>query len=449
MKTKYLILLLLIWFQFFFVTESFNLNNCYKKTFTVTWYYSPELNQKIYYKWNYNAEIRLNWHWKNWASWKKVFNWMIAAPKNYKFWTKIYFPKYGVGMVEDRWWAIVNAWERSNKHDRIDIWMWSWEKWLIRALSFWKQNIVWYVCKDKELEVWFDYSKVLIYRNFFDVSIWAVELYKWLSNEWVTVLQKNLNKLWYTEKKNITWYFWPITKKSLCNYQVDNWIVNKNSLYCGHFGSSTRKSLKDDMIKLWYFSNSSYLDKIKDYSISSDSYISFDSPFYSWQKSDKIKILQKYLNKLWYLSEKNITWKFWYNTKTAICNYQIKKWLTTKNSWICGYFWPSTRLEIVNDVKKFDNKLLEEQKENEYLQKPFGSLIKKWEKSEEVKRLQKNLKKLGYYSWEESWIYDSNTLESVYKFQLANNILTRDSNYNLRWYFWITTRKILNNKIKW
>jgi peptidoglycan hydrolase-like protein with peptidoglycan-binding domain len=449
MKLKYIFLLLLICLQFFFVTESLNLENCYKKTFTVTWYYSPKLNQKIYYKWNYNSEIRLNWRWTNWASWKKVFNWMIAASKKYKFWTKIYFPKYGVWLVEDRWWAIVSAWQRWNKYDRIDIWMWAWESWLIRAISFGKQNIIWYVCNDKKLEIWFDYSKILIYKQFFEVSVWAVELYKWLTNEWVTILQKNLNKLWYTENKNITWYFWPITKKALCKYQTDKLIVSKNSFYCGHFGVTTRKYLKDDMIKLWYFSNRLYADKIKDYLIKSDWYVSFESPFYFWQKWDKIKTLQKYLNKLWYLTEKNITWKFWYNTKTAICKYQVKTQLTTKKSWICWYFWPATRLEIVNDIKKIDKQKIEEIQNQNYLQKSFDKLLKKWEKSEEVKRLQINLKQLWYYSWNESWIYDSETLESVYAFQLTHGILNKDSYYNLRWYFWSKTRKILNEKIKW
>jgi hypothetical protein len=72
-----------------------------------------------------------------------------------------------------------------------------------------------------------------------------------------------------------------------------------------------------------------------------------------------------------------------------------------------------------------------------------------WDKSEEIKRLQIVLKKMGYYSWKELWIYNNLTLEAVYNFQLDYGILDKNSNYSLRWYFWSLTRKTLNKKIKW
>ena len=48
---------------------------------------------------------------------------MIAAPSSYEFGTHIFFEGLGVGRVEDRGGAIVDAWVRGQPHDRIDIWM--------------------------------------------------------------------------------------------------------------------------------------------------------------------------------------------------------------------------------------------------------------------------------------------------------------------------------------
>ena len=67
------------------------------KTFIVTAYYSPLPDQSFYFKWNYNAELRLNGNGTNGASWTPVFTGMIAAPKSYDFGTNIFFR----GLVSD------------------------------------------------------------------------------------------------------------------------------------------------------------------------------------------------------------------------------------------------------------------------------------------------------------------------------------------------------------
>ncbi len=48
---------------------------------------------------------------------------MIAAPKTYDFGTQIFFEGLGLGRVEDRGGAIVEAFVRGQAHDRIDIWV--------------------------------------------------------------------------------------------------------------------------------------------------------------------------------------------------------------------------------------------------------------------------------------------------------------------------------------
>jgi hypothetical protein len=139
----------------------------WKRKFIVTAYYSALPNQKHYsysihrkrYR-TYYEELKLQWWWKVWASWKKVFSWMIAAPKNYKFWTKIYLEWIWVWVVEDRWGSIVNAWDKWHEFDRIDIWMWYWYEWLIRAKNWWQREVYWEILDDN-----FDYKYNITFND--------------------------------------------------------------------------------------------------------------------------------------------------------------------------------------------------------------------------------------------------------------------------------------------
>jgi len=123
---SFLLLTLLFISNILMFEDVFSSDNDY---FVVTAYYSPLENQEYYLTWDYVSEKRLNWQWIRWASWKWVFSWMLAAPKNYKFWTKIYLEWLWIWVVEDRWWAIVNAWKRWYSSDRIDVWVWYGDEW--------------------------------------------------------------------------------------------------------------------------------------------------------------------------------------------------------------------------------------------------------------------------------------------------------------------------------
>jgi 3D (Asp-Asp-Asp) domain-containing protein len=112
-----------------------------EKTFIVTAYYSPLPGQSFYLKGNYEAEKRLNGEGTHGASGKPVFAGMIAAPKSYDFGTQIFFPGLGLGRVEDRGGAIVDAWGRGEAHDRIDIWMGQGEPGMRRAMLWGRREI--------------------------------------------------------------------------------------------------------------------------------------------------------------------------------------------------------------------------------------------------------------------------------------------------------------------
>ncbi len=110
--------------------------------FIVTAYYSPLPNQSFYFKWNYAAEKRLNGNGTHGASGAPVFAGMIAAPKSYDFGTHIFFEGLGLWTVSDRWGAIVEAWDRGQAYDRIDVWMWHGEAGLKRALAWGRREVV-------------------------------------------------------------------------------------------------------------------------------------------------------------------------------------------------------------------------------------------------------------------------------------------------------------------
>ncbi len=80
-----------------------------EREFVVTAYYSPLPNQSFYLRGNYEAEKRLNGNGTHGASGTPVFTGMLAAPKSYTFGTRIEFDGLGVGIVEDRGGAIVEA----------------------------------------------------------------------------------------------------------------------------------------------------------------------------------------------------------------------------------------------------------------------------------------------------------------------------------------------------
>lgn len=346
---KRLLLLVLILFLFW---SSFwiDLSWCYKRYFKVSAYYSPVPGQKFYYKWNYRKEVRLNWYGRYSASGKPVFNGMLAAPKKYKFWTKIYFPFLnGVGEVADRGSAIVSAWQRWEKYDRIDIWVGKWDKALMRALSFWKKVVIGYVCPtNKKLKVGFDWNKFHIYDNFFQKTLWWVWLYMWRKDEWVKTLQIYLKKLWFFNYYP-TGYFWRITKKAVTKFQKFYWIKTRRY---GYFWPKTRHKLKMVLKEKWLLKANFEKKVEKKYDpivISNpDEQIKKELSLlrrglWKWFHTYEVKILQKYLKKLWYY---NGPINGYYDDKTlqAVAKFQYDYGILSKNEYYLAWrFWPKTR----------------------------------------------------------------------------------------------------------
>ena len=272
-----------------FVKWEENLQNCRPQKFLVTAYYSPLPNQKFYMRWDYQADIRLNWNWTNWADGTEVYMGLLAGPKWYDFWTKIVLPWLWIWTIHDRWGAIY----AHSDYIRIDIWMWKWEVGLARALNWWIQFVDGKVCgKSPELDT-LDFTSIswklpsfiekrLIERTNHVKNWWTYafrgswvwgktivvwwkwwkkysapkkEIFEfvkipqdiWFWDEWENVLKLQiiLKNIWFY-RENPNWVYDSATMEAVFNFQRENEVVDGlDTLWAGHFWKNTKKALEN------------------------------------------------------------------------------------------------------------------------------------------------------------------------------------------------------------
>ncbi len=337
-----LISYIIIWFLIFsiFSKQIFADYKAQNINFIVTAYYSPLPNQKHYITWSYYWDKRLNWEGHTTASWKKSFVWMLAAPKKYPFWTKIYFEWYWVWVVEDRGWAIVKAWLRGHKYDRIDIWMWYGDEWLQRAIKWWKRTIKWRVVSTKTTTSLKFSQNILFWIKNIKVN---PEIHNYNN---VKILEENLKKLWIYNWK-IDWKYFSI-KNILINYQIKNKIIkSKYSPAAWWFWPKTYLSL---LRKYWNKNILIKQNNLKIIETNPKIQIILKAPEIelNWDKPQikEVKKVQELFKKLWLYSWK-INWN--YNSiKNKILEIQKEAWLIkNNNSWWAWYFWEKTKAWLI------------------------------------------------------------------------------------------------------
>ncbi len=351
--------------------------------FIVTAYYSPLPKQKKYFKANYELEKRLNWKWIAWASWKKVFTWMLAAPKNYKFGSKIYLEWLWTGEVSDRGQAIVNSGDRWYKNDRIDVWMWYGDEWLERALHWGKRKVKWYIVSSNSV-VNLDYTKVLPSSS---VINWFKKVNKKPAIKEIDIFSKKLStkkeimKLQETLSEmslysgEIDWKYKTIIG-SIYNFQLSKNIV-KSEYYpwAWTYGPRTRAVLKNEyksflvkkeeekkmLIKIEEQIKKEKLAKIElekkarqleELSFKkAEKKLNFIWMPKFWEISHWVRELQLTLKQLGYFKNKD-TAIYWKITKNSIISYQLdKKIISNINELWAWIIWPKTRESIKNDLK--------------------------------------------------------------------------------------------------
>ncbi len=359
-------------------------SGCEEKMFTVTSYYSPENGQVFYYKPSFQDEVTLNGEWYTGASWKAVFQWMLAWPASYSFWSLIYFPGWGIGEIADRGGAIVLSGERDQLHDRIDIWMGKGEEGLIRALTFGKKNLTWYLCNSSIIKTepseMLDRNTVPVLKNFFDVAIRIEQLDVWRNDIRVRTLQKYLNKLWYLSKKYRNGNYDTHTKRALCAYQTDTKIVSVSNPDCWIFGAHTRYAMKMDVQARGLL----------------------PTDLYEIGTFDEIISLAKYYN----------------GTPTEIPVQMPKK-----------TNMPTT-------------KIVQPAKPAIFL---FYRAYTKNQQSSEIKTLQIFLQQQGFYTWKIDGIYTKTTVDALYDFQKKYTLISDSDPLMLRGFLWPKTRSKIND----
>lgn len=293
--------------------ESFS----HQKTFIISAYYSPLQGQNRYVTGSYAGDIRLNGNGTNGADGTQVYPGMIAAPKTYAFGTKMKIPGIGVVAVHDRGGAIVNAGQRGQAHDRLDIWMGHGDTGLTRALNWGRRTV--------------------------DVTVYGVE----------SAIQEEIYLEGYSEAEKYL--------KKVINPKPQ---LFANDLSYGENGTEVEK-LQAALKTLGYYSNE--VSKVYDVA-----------------------------------------------TVEAVIKFQVDtQVIDIATDFGAGYFGPQTRIALENVIHEFE----ERTKEN----LPATTLGKD-DNGEEVKKLQEALKQLGY-EIEVTGIYDSKTIDAIFKFQKDNQIV--------------------------
>lgn len=404
-----------------------------ERTFIVTAYYSPLPNQSFYLRGNYEDEIILNGEWVRWASGKKVFPWMLAAPKNYTFGTKIELEWIGLWSVEDRGWAIVNAGKRWYEHDRIDVWMGYGDEWLRKALSWWKRKVKWVVYGKINKTPTITLSSIKWTNNTLpktnkSFNIFYTWIWKDSSKEEVESLQKFLKEVWIYEweidgKYNITLI------NNLYTFQKKYDIVNDpNDIWAGYWWIQTRKKIQK-MYKDGVF-NKKDIVKEKEFEL-------FSQPISAASPEEHVKELQEFFTSIEYY-DGEINGKY-EDIFTTVVDYQIEKSLIKDEKEAAAwYWWPKTRLQAKLDYETFQEK---KRKEQEFIKKMENlklesfskadqtmkniSKLEKWDTWWEVRDLQKVLKKLWFFEEKDTAIFWEKTEDALFRYQISKELVQK------------------------
>jgi peptidoglycan hydrolase-like protein with peptidoglycan-binding domain len=360
-------------------------STCTAKRFRVTAYYSPLPDQAFYNMNSYEEEKIMNGNGTHGASWRGVFDGMIAAPKSYDFGTQIVFPWRWIGEVTDRGGRIVEEWERWQKYDRIDFWVGKWHDGLRRALSFGVQYIDAYICPEwtySDQSIGFDYDVFPYYSDFFERMIRIISMRPWRDDLMVKSLQYFLVQLWYLNSSDTTGFYGPRTTAAVCAFQQKTLGLPASHQSCGTYGPQTRAALNQIVKTTWRS-----LKWIR------EQFASSEETVVTRALADEIII----------------------DTPKKFVE---PRWLP-----LDGLFGPGGEFESYT----FTRPLV------------FN------ESSKVVRVLQRKLQRLGYWVWDEiSGVYDTKTIQALYALQVAEWLLDGNEVVEVRGYFGPGTRDVIN-----
>ena len=187
-------------------------------------------------------------------------------------------------------------------------------------------------------------------------------------------------------------------------------------------------------------------------------------PLYAGRKDPWVTVLQRHLTSLGYLSSNDITGYFGSKTKQAVCKFQQDYRVVSSDSPRCGYFGPRTRWALKFALLTKGESLIPDLKLSSSMplvafagnvsvltdvKIVFDRPFKRWDRWEDIKTLQRLLKKEGIFKKEVTGVFDKYTIDALFEFQKRYWILDDNAALALRGYMWPSTRKKLNERVKY
>jgi len=420
--------------------------NSYQKTFTISAYYSPLPGQQKYATGSYEADIRLNGNGTNGADGTEVYPGMIAAPKTYAFGTKMHIPGIGVVAVHDRGGAIVNAGERNQAFDRLDIWMGFGDAGLKRALSWGKKDLpVTVYGIDPTIQENAYLEGFSIAESFVKNVILAPQLFNsdiWVGSEGEDVerLQRYMSELGYF-KGVIDGFFGEELKSAVTQFQLDKEVIDSaDDFAAGHVGVNTRKALDAAVSGLNEEKSTERLQRYQKGLLLLDRYPDLDKRTPNFHRTltlnmlgDDVERLQENLATLGYLGMEP-TGFFGDVTEHAVYKFQQRmEILESKDDLGAGVFGPQTRTRmnqiLGNRVEELSfiavkRDAIEEQAAILAEEGHFARTLAVGDRGSDVEQLQSLLNDLGFFTGLfVTEFYGDQTKSAVTAFQLANGLI--------------------------
>lgn len=203
----------------------------------------------------------------------------------------------------------------------------------------------------------------------------------------VKTLQKALNEMGYLKDDKITGYFGDVTESAVRKFQKDNGISET--------GVVAQKTIE----RINTIINGTKLETGKVYK--------------SGDENDGVKEVQKRLSELGYLDKKYVTGYYGAITVAAVKKFQKNNQISETGT------VAELTLQALNSAGAKINKV-ENSELTESIAKP--GTLRYGDKGSQVKTLQKNLKKLGYFSGEATGEFGNVTKQAVIKFQKAYSL---------------------------
>ena len=421
----------------------------YSKYFTISAYYSPCEGQERYAAGNYEADIRLNGSGVNSADGTPVYPGMVAAPSVYPFGTKMSIPGIGIVAIHDRGGAIVEAGQRGQEYDRLDVWMGYCDAGLTRALTWGKKTLqvtVYGIDDSIQEEVYLEgfsmaesfVKNVVLAPQLFDQDVWYLS-----TGEDVKDLQTYLKELGYFEGE-ISSYYGEETQEAVYQFQLDNEIINSpQDLGAGHTGVNTRKMLDLAIARLREEQEQTSLQRLQKGQLLLENYPDLDKSSYTFNRAlelgslgDDVRILQEELANLGFL---RIPATGYYGefTEHAVFKFQQKmEIVATADDLGAGIFGPQTRAalnSIVGDRVESMSYIAYTRNERSPLELAtdeegmFTQALALGDRGSEVKELQSLLKQLGFFQGAFlTEFFGEQTKTAVLDFQLANSLIASE-----------------------